>query len=94
MEQEQLIKEENELFKRTGFFAVGMPSLGQAKMMDEFMATHCKFYDNKGAGAYDPMCKLSDNKCESLPSKCIYRKVYAKAVEDMKKKLESFVQPL
>ena len=88
MKQEQLIKEEDELFKRIGFFAVGHPSLEQAKMMDDFKTTHCKFYDNKGENAYDPMCKLSDKKCESVPSKCIYRKVYAKAVEDMKKKLE------
>ena len=87
MKQEQLIKEEKELFNKIGFFAVGLPSFEQAKMMDEFMETHCKFYDNKSE--YYPICKLAHEKCVSLPSECIYRKVYAKAADDIKKKLEN-----
>lgn len=69
MARKTLIDKERELFDKIGLFAAGMPSLEQAKMMDDFMLENCKFYKGNN------VCSLPNEKCESMPSECIYRKL-------------------
>jgi len=77
MNEEKLRKEEREMLDSLGTMA-GMPSLGQAKIIDEFMIKHCEFYDNKSE--YDPICKLSKTRCDHIrPSTCLYRRIYKDA---------------
>lgn len=92
LDNNELEKKEIELFKKIGVFTVGHPTFEQAKFMEDFMHDNCKWCEIKHFDEY--LCNLAETKCDSLPSKCIYRKIYAKAVDDIKKKLESFVRPL
>ena len=82
-----LAKKERELFDKIGTFVVGHPTFEQAKLMEEYMSENCKWCDIKHFDGY--FCKLAETRCDTLPSKCIHREVYAKALEDIKKKLDN-----
>ena len=80
----ELARKERELFNKIGTFVVGHPTFEQAKLMEEYMSDNCKWCDIR-----DYFCTLAEKRCESLPSKCIHRKVYAKALEDIKNKIDN-----
>lgn len=83
----ELARKERELFKKIGTFSVGHPTFEQAALMEEYMSEHCKWCNIKHFDDY--FCTLAETRCDNLPSKCIYRKVYAKAWEDIKNNIDN-----
>lgn len=84
----ELEKKEREILDKIFEKFGSLDCLGAKYETAEAMKILCKHFDDSDyeRGWY---CTLAEAKCESVPSRCIYRKVYAKAVEDMKKKLEN-----